>query len=60
MIFFVPLPLMFTPLPMIQPYINLLPSSATLLLMLVLNFVLLCLQLSTQICRPFPNGEPRI
>ena len=34
MIFFMPLPLMFTPLPMIQPYINLLPSSASLPLML--------------------------
>ena len=30
MIFFMPLPRMFTPLPMIQPYINLLPSSASL------------------------------
>ena len=36
-----PLPLMFTPLPMIQPYINLLPSSASLRLMLALSFVLL-------------------
>ena len=29
MIFFMPLPLMFTPLSMIEPYIDLLPSSAT-------------------------------
>ena len=52
-----PLPLMFTPLPMIQPYINLLPSSASLPLMFVLNLVLLCLQLLTQICRAFLSGE---
>ena len=44
MIFFMPLPLMFTPLPMIQTYINLLPSSASLPLMLVLNLVLLLLR----------------
>ena len=60
MIFFVPLPLMFTRLPIIQPNINLLPSSASLPLMLVLNLVLLCLQLLTQICRAFPSGEPAI
>ena len=53
-----PLPLMFTPLPMIQQYINLLPSSASLPLMLFLSLVLLCLQLLTQICRAFLNGEP--
>ena len=45
------LPLMFTPLPMIQPYINLLPSSARLPLMLILSLVLLCLPLLTQIWR---------
>ena len=56
MIFFMLLPLMFTPLPMFQPYINL-PSSASLPLMLFLNHVLLCLQLLTQICRAFPSGE---
>ena len=50
MIFFMPLTLMFTPLPMIQTYINLFPSSASLPLMLVLNLFLLCLQLLTQIC----------
>ena len=33
-----PLPLMFTPLPMIQTYINLPPSSVSLPLMLALNF----------------------
>ena len=60
MIFFMPLPLMFTPLPMIQTYINLLPSSASLPIMLDLNLVLLCLQLLTQICRAFPSGEPVI
>ena len=48
MIFFMPLPLMFTPLLMIQPYINHLPSSASLPLMFVLNLILLCLQLLTQ------------
>ena len=56
MIFFMPLPLMFTPLPMIQTYITLLPSSASLPLMLDLNLVLLCLQLLTQICRAFEWG----
>ena len=60
MIFFMPLPLMFTPLPMIQTYINLLSSSASLPLMLDLNLVLLCLQLLTQICRAFLSGEPVI
>ena len=60
MIFFMPLPLMSTPLPMIQTYINLLPSSASLPLMLILNLVLLCLQLLTQICRAFLSGEPVI
>ena len=54
------LPLMFIPLPMIQPYINLLPPIASLPLMLILNLVLLCLQLLTQICRAFPSGEPVI
>ena len=49
-----------TPLQMIQYYINLLPSSASLSLILVLNLVLLCLQLLTQICRAFPSGEPVI
>ena len=44
----------------IQHYINLLPSSASLPLMLVFNLVLLCLQLLTQICRAFPSGEPII
>ena len=44
----------------IQTYINLLPSSASLPLMLDLNLVLLCLQLLTQICRAFPSGEPVI
>ena len=39
------------PLPMIQTYINLLPSSASHPLMLILNLVLLCLQLLTLICR---------
>ena len=57
MIFFMPLPLMFTPLPMIQTCINLLPSSANLPLMLDLKLVLLCLQLLTRICRAFPSGE---
>ena len=52
-----PLPLMLTPLPMIQPYINLHPSSSSLPLMLVLNLVLLRLQLLTQICREFPSGK---
>ena len=46
---FMPLPLMFTPLPMIQTYINLFPSSASLPLMLVLNLVMLCLQLLTHL-----------
>ena len=41
---------------MIQPYINLLPSSASFPLMLVLNLLLLCLQLSHQIYRAFPSG----
>ena len=45
---------------MIQTYINLLPSSASLPLMLVLNLVLLCLQLLTQIYRAFLSGEPVI
>ena len=54
------LPLMFTSLPMIQPYIDLLPSNASLFLMLVFNLALLCLQLLTQICRAFPSGEPVI
>ena len=57
---FLPLPLMFIPLLMIQPYINLLPSSASLPLILVLNLALLCLQLLTLICRAFPSGEPVI
>ena len=39
---------------------NLLPSSASLPLMLDLNLVLLCLQLLTQICRAFLSGEPVI
>ena len=55
-----PLLLMFTPLPMIQPSINLVPSSASLPLIFVLNLDLLCLQLLTQICRAFPSGEPII
>ena len=44
-----PMLLMFTPLPMIQTYINLPPSSVSLPLMLVLNLVLLCLQLLTDL-----------
>ena len=36
------------------------PSRASLPLMLVLNLVLLCLQLLTQVCRVFPSGEPII
>ena len=60
MIFFMPLPLMFTRLPMIQTYINLPPSSVSLPLMLALNLALLYLQLLTQICRAFPSGEPVI
>ena len=60
MIFFMPLPLMFTPLPMIQPYIKLLPSSASLPLMLVLNLVLLCLQLSTQILVKFNTSKTQL
>ena len=52
-----PLPLMFTSLPMIQTYIR---GSASLPLMLDLNLVLLCLQLLTQICRAFLSGEPVI
>ena len=50
-----PRPLMFTPLPMIQAYINL-PSSASLPLMLVLNLVLLCLQLLTRFAEHFQWG----
>ena len=60
MIFFMPLPLMFTPLPIIQTYIDLPPSSVSLPLMLALNLALLYLQLLTQICRAFPSGEPII
>ena len=48
------------PLTMIQPYINLLPSRASLPLMLILNLLLLFLQLLTKICRAFPSGEPII
>ena len=48
---------MFTPLLMIQPYLNILPSSASLPQMLVLNLVLLCLQLLTQICRADFRGS---
>ena len=54
-----PLPLMFTPLLMIQPYINLLPSNVGLPLMLVLKLALLYLQLLTLICRAFPSGGTR-
>ena len=56
-IIFMSLPLMFIPLLMIQPYRKLLPSSASLRIMLALNLILLCLQLLTQICRTFPSGE---
>ena len=55
-----PLPLMFTPLLMIQHYINLLLYSASLPLILVLNLALLCLQLLTQIYRAYLSGEPII
>ena len=51
---------LYNKLSMIQTYINHLPFGASLPLMFVLNLVLLCLQLLTQICRAFPSGEPVI
>ena len=56
MIFFMSLSQMLTPLPMIQPYINVLPSTASLPPMLVLNLVLLCFQLLTHLKSPSQWG----
>ena len=56
-LFFMNLSQMLTPLPIIQPFINIFLYRASLPLMLFLNLTLLNLLLLTQICRTFLGGN---